>query len=97
MREFQGAFLLLAGLLVALVAFCAGSRRSDSVGPINFEASEGYAPGSINGQQGWQKSGIYDVNVKLVGDRFGFGPQALQLSDAFTSGSFGDQTFSPGL
>jgi hypothetical protein len=28
---------------------------------------------------------------------YGFGSQALRLSDAVTSGSFGDQTFSPGL
>ena len=28
---------------------------------------------------------------------YGFGTQTLRLSDFFTSGSFGDQTFSPGL
>ena len=28
---------------------------------------------------------------------YGFGTQALRLSDSTTSGSFGDQTFSPGL
>jgi hypothetical protein len=44
----------------------------------------------------------YDVNVASVSSypsasAYGFGTQTLQLSDFFTSGSFGDQTFSPGL
>jgi len=50
---------------------------------------------TINGQQGWSNTGLYDANVVST-SRFGFG-QALQISDATTSGSFGDQTFSPGL
>jgi len=44
----------------------------------------------------------YDVNVVSVStypaaSGYGFGSQALQISDAVTSGSFGDQAFSPGL
>src|SRR5262249_29441104 len=63
--------------------------------PIDFES---YTLGNINGQQGWTKTGPYDVAVAdVTGNSFGFGTQALRLSDATTSGSFGDQTFSPGL
>jgi hypothetical protein len=49
------------------------------------------------------KTGPYDVNVVAVSPTYpaaagyGFGSQTMQISDAVTSGSFGDQTFSPGL
>jgi hypothetical protein len=97
-------FLLLTSLIVGLAAVSsvfAAVAKADIVGPITFEPA-GYVLGDINGQQGWMKSGPYDVNVVSVATfpaaaKYGFGTQALQLSDAFTSGSFGDQTFSPGL
>jgi hypothetical protein len=81
--------------LTGLVAF------ADSTGPITFEPPT-YIVGDINGQQGWMKTGPYDVAVASVAAfpaaaGYGFGTQALRLSDAVTSGSFGDQTFSPGL
>lgn len=74
---------------------------ADSLGPINFEPTA-YTVGNINGQQGWMKTGGYDVAVADVStfsnaSGFGFGTQALRLSNAVASGSFGDQTFSPGL
>lgn len=73
---------------------------ADSVGPINFESP--YTIGNIDGQQGWMKTGAYDVEVANVSAfpnalTFGFQTQALRLDNAVTSGSFGDQTFSPGL
>jgi hypothetical protein len=76
--------------------------RADLVGPITFEPSQGYVPGDINGQQGWSKLGPYDAMVSALAafpaaSGYGFGSQALRFSDAVTSGSFGDQTFSPGL
>jgi hypothetical protein len=88
-----------AALVVASIGL-AGSASADSQGPINFESP--YTVGNINGQQGWSKTGTYDVAVASVADYgnavgFGFGDQALRLSDSVTSGSFGDQTFSPGL
>ena len=97
--------LLLAGLIVGLAAVSsifAAVARADTVGPITFEPAAGYVLGNINGQQGWMKTGPYDVNVASVAAfpaaaKYGFGAQALRLSDAVTSGSFGDQTFSPGL
>jgi hypothetical protein len=88
---------------VAVLAFAgAVAALADSVGPITFEPPA-YVIGDINGQQGWTKlNPLYDVKVASVGAYpaaagYGFGSQALRLSDAVTSGSFGDQTFSPGL
>jgi hypothetical protein len=94
-----------------VLLFLPSTARADAIGPITFESSQGYvAPLDINGQPiaptlpngKWSKTGPYDVHVVLVSDfpdaaGYGFGSQALQISDAVTSGSFGDQTFSPGL
>ena len=85
--------LLLGGLILGLVTF-ATAATADSINSINFET---YNTGSINGQQGWMKTGPFDATVNNVNQRYGFGNQALRISDAVTSGSFGDQTFSPGL
>ena len=96
--------LLLASLVFGLAllgsAFTA-SASADTIGPITFE-SPTYTTGDINGQDGWMKTGPYDVAVASVSSfpaaaGYAFGAQALRLSDAITSGSFGDQTFSPGL
>jgi hypothetical protein len=106
LRKF-GASLLVFGT-VLLLASAAGA---DTVGPITFESSQGYFVGDINGQPipstlpngAWSKTGPYDVKVVLLSPTYpaasgyNFGSQALQISDFFTSGSFGDQTFSPGL
>jgi hypothetical protein len=88
-----------AALVVASIGL-AGSASADSQGPINFESP--YTVANIDGQQGWSKTGGYDVAVASVAtfsnaSGWGFGDQALRLSDSVTSGSFGDQTFSPGL
>ncbi len=92
---------LVLGLAVVGSAL-AGGPKADKVGPITFEPTQGYVLGDINGQQGWMKSGAYDVAVASVASfpaasGYGFGTQALRLSNSVTSGSFGDQTFSPGL
>jgi len=97
--------LLLTGLVVGLAAVgsaFAGGPKADKVGAITFEPKQGYVLGDINGQQGWTKTGGYDVAVASVAtfpaaSGYGFGTQALRLSNAVVSGSFGDQTFSPGL
>jgi hypothetical protein len=88
-RVLSGALLVAVGVL----GFSAVAA-ADTVGSINFESP--YTIGSISGQQGWSKTGPYDVNVVDAATRFNFG-QALQISNAVTSGSFGDQAFSPGL
>ena len=95
-----------AASLVVLVA----AAGADTVGPITFEMSQGYVVGDINNQPltndlpngKWEKSGTYDAQVAPVSAYpaaagYGFVGQALRISDAVTSGSFGDQTFSPGL
>ena len=92
--------LMLATCIVALVL--AGVAAADSAGPITFEAPT-YTTGDINGQDGWMKTNaafdvaVADVSLFPAASGYGFGDQALRLSDAYTSGSFGDQTFSPGL
>jgi hypothetical protein len=93
-----GAAMLLALGLAGAFASAAGA---DVVGPITFE-SPAYHTGDINGQQGWSKTGPYDVAVASVSSfpaasHYFFGSQALRLSNAVASGSFGDQAFSPGL
>ena len=98
--------MFFAGLILGLIAFgaaFASSAKADTVGPITFEPTEGYVVGDINGQMGWTKlNPAFDVKVAAVNqfpaaDTYKFGVQSLRLSDAVTSGSFGDQTFSPGL
>lgn len=94
----------VAGAMVAgtIVAFATQAQAAgSSVGPISFEAPT-YHLGDINGQDGWSKTGPYDVAVADVSTfanaaGFGFGGQALRLSNSVASGSFSDQTFSPGL
>jgi hypothetical protein len=92
--------MFIAALVVASIGLV-GSAGADSQGPITFE-SPAYTTGNIDTQQGWSKNGGYDVAVANVSTfsnaaSFGFGEQALRSSDSVTSGSFGDQTFSPGL
>ena len=78
---------------------------------INFEPLEvppWYLPGSINGQDDWNSLGsagsgcaLYDhrvvVNAAGSYNYPTFGVQSLRLSNAVTSGCFGDQTFSKRL
>jgi len=57
-----------------------------------FEPSP-FSIGNINGQDGWMKTGLYDaavVNNPVINDT-----QSLRISNAVTSGAFGDQTFAP--
>ncbi len=89
-KAIGGVFALGATLaLVAAPVFAASSVST------NFDS---YTLGDINGQDGWSKTGPYDVNV--VNNSYGypaFGSQSLRVSNGVTSGSFGDQTFSKSL
>jgi hypothetical protein len=101
--------MFCAALVVASVGLLASfAGAATTTGTIGFETSEeGYSLGDINGQpnttsNNWMKSGSYDVKVAALEDfptrSAGFvGTQALRLSDSVTNGSFGDQTFSPGV
>jgi hypothetical protein len=111
MRRFLGRLGVAFVVVSTVMLFLPSAVGADSIGLITFESSQGYvAPLDINGQPiaptfpngKWSKTGPYDVHVVLVSDfpdaaGYGFGSQALQISDAVASGSFGDQTFSPGL
>lgn len=69
---------------------------ADSVS-VNFE-NPPYVTGSINGQDGWSMTGPYDVAV--ASNTYGiapFGGQSFRISNAVTSGSFGDWAFSKSL
>jgi hypothetical protein len=82
--------------LASSLAFIPALANADTAS-INFEQPT-YHVGNINGQDGWSKTGAYDVAV-VDGTTLptGFGAQSLRTSDAVTSGSFGDQTFSKSL
>jgi len=54
-----------------------------------------FSLGSVNGQSGWKSTGSYDQSI--VDNIYGyntFGCKSLRISNAVTSGGFGDQTFS---
>ena len=86
---------------LALVVVTAASVRADSFS-TSFEPPP-YTIGSIDGQNGWggqTPPGItintnIDQGVTVAGARTG--TQSFRMSSVFTSGSFGDQTFSPSL
>jgi hypothetical protein len=90
--------IILAALVFAALGL-ASFATADLKGPITFESP--YAVGNINGQLGWTNAGLYDANVVLTNHyaaaaSYGFDLQALQISNAKTSGAF-DQTYAPGV
>ena len=98
MRSKSGVSIVLSMLVFLIMASAA---RADSIGPIGFEPPA-YSAGSPNGQQGWSKTGAYDHEISAVSGfpdaaGYGFGEQALRISNKLMSGSFGDQTISPQL
>ena len=94
LRHSSRAIITAASALLVAGLVPVGAAHADTAGPITFE---GYAIGSVDGQGGWSSTGGYDQGV-VASSRFAsFGAQSLRISSAFTSGSFGDQTFSPGL
>ena len=87
----------LGSVIIGAALFVAPMTGLADTVTINFE-SPTYTIGNINGQDGWTKTGPYDVAV--VSNTFSFpsfGGQSLRTSDAVTSGSFGDQTFAKPL
>lgn len=93
---------LAVALAVAAVAIALpASGLADSVG-TTFDT---YNLGTVDGQDGWQSDGaagsgcaVYDHAI--VDNTYGitsFGARSLRISNAVTSGCFGDQTFSKPL
>ena len=99
MRNKRRLYVAAVATAAFIVGACNPAPSGPTVGPINFEAPT-YTAGDINGQDGWSKTGSYDSEVDTVaasgtdpGD-FGLGAQSLRISNAVTSGSFGDHTIS---
>jgi len=100
------AFVSVTSILgVALLS--AHSSKNVSVSAdsnlITFEKPQ-YTVGSINGQDGWTSTGsagsgcaVYDQAVATQSSYLLFGQQSFRISDAVTSGCFGDQTFAKPL
>ena len=68
----------------------------------DFDSDEGFALGSINGQQGWSATNanidqeIVDTSDFRTGAAFAnFGARALRVSNDVASGGFGDQIIAP--
>lgn len=91
MNGFSLSFISRAAL-VALVSIALPLSASADSFTVDFDA---YTTGTINGQDGWSKTGSYDVEV--VSSPVIAGAGSLRISNAVTSGSFGDQTFSKSL
>lgn len=90
-------YRLLGSAAIIGMLGMAGIALADSVA-INFES---YSLGTINGQDGWSSLGaagsgcaMYDHAVSTPGIA---STKALRISNAVTSGCFGDQTFSKSL
>jgi len=69
-----------------------------SAASVNFE-NPPYTLGTINGQDDWLSTGagLGGFDHAVAANTYGyasFGAQSLRMSNAVTSGSFGDQTFS---
>lgn len=96
MKKIYTLLFSLALLLLVRPAF------ADTV-TVNFEDPP-YTLGVINAQDGWSSLGaagsgcaVYDHAVNGALGTTGFGLQSLRISNAVTSGCFGDQTFAKPL
>ena len=89
-------FILSAAVVLSVLVTAAPATpvMADSIS-TSFDS---FTLGNVNGQDGWSKTGPFDVAV--VDNTYGyvsFGSKSLRLSDAVTSGSFGDQTLAKPL
>ena len=80
--------------LICVAALGCSSLAMAGTLTVGFEPAS-YTPGNINGQQSWSKTGSYDAQV--TSNAAYEGSQSLRISNGITSGSFGDQTFTPHL
>jgi hypothetical protein len=90
--------------LIAVAVFALKETVKADTSAIDFE-SPTYVTGTIHAQDGWSSLGsagggceVYDhAVVANAGAPASFGAQSLRISNAVTSGCFGDQTFSKSL
>ena len=90
----MGAVTLLAGMAVTTL----GGPASPVAAASSATDFEAFSVGSPNGQDGWSSTGPFDHEI--VANTYGiaaFGNKSLRVSNAVTSGSFADQTFSSAL
>ena len=97
----------LIGAVLAMVVLAA-LITADSLS-INFESSQSYSQGSIDNQNGWGGQNPPGIPINQLIDQVivmngpsapapaSFGFQSWRISNAYTSGSFGDMPFSPSL
>jgi len=77
--------------IVTLILFAVTCVISQAV-PLSGTGFAGFMTGtSVDGQSGWSSTGIWDEEV--VDD--GTGNLVWRVSNAFTSGSFGNMPFAP--
>jgi hypothetical protein len=96
--------LVLTAVLTTVSVFVLPHTASADSVSVNFE-NPPYVLGTINAQDGWSSTGsagagcaLYDHAVaKNIYRYTTFGDQSLRISDALTSGCFGDQTFAKPL
>jgi hypothetical protein len=99
LRRFRG--VALTGAAMAALATAPAVAQADVWG-TNFESPSYKTGQNIDVQAGWSDYGLYDSNAVKLTDYpnaalYGFGSKALQISNFQTSGSFGDQTFTPSV
>ena len=95
---------LAAFAVVATIATTSLFSTFADSSSITFEPSL-YSPGTIHNQDGWSSLGsagmgcaVYDHGVVTnIGAPASFATQSLRISNAVTSGCFGDHTFSKSL
>ncbi|MCL5113748.1 MAG: hypothetical protein M1372_01090 [Patescibacteria group bacterium] len=95
-------FLIGGAAGVLMLGATIAPAFADSVS-VNFE-NPPYTLGTINAQDGWSSLGaagsgcaVYDHAVSASLGTAGFGSQSLRISNAVTSGCFGDMTFAKPL
>lgn len=79
--------------IIALFSIFAVTTFAESLPTINFES---YTLGSISGQDGWSNAVNPAYDQEVVTNSYGyasFGTKTFRISDAVTSGSFGDWVF----
>jgi parallel beta-helix repeat protein len=88
--------LIFVSMMAATLSLGAPSQSvSADSSTIDFE---GYTLGNPNGQDGWVFTGPYDVAIaNNTSGAASLGAKSLRISNALTSGSFGDWVFSKPL
>ncbi len=94
-KKILSGFVLTAVLAVGfLLSSTQIVRAISTIESCNGSTFDSSTTGSVNGKEGWTVTGPYDQAV--VDNNYGFstlGCKTFRISNAITSGGFGDQTF----